>query len=530
MSGIETKDLKGGEKVSSLLRRLRAEKAGKISGGIYHRTQIDLTYNSNHIEGCRLSKEQTRSIYETRTLESSSETIRVDDIMETVNHFRCIDYVIEHAEESITEAHVKHLHLLLKANTSDSDEDWFAVGDYKKIPNEVGGAETALPKDVHRRMNALLSSYGAIGTVNFDAEYSTLRFTPLAEKRLLSLDFFKYGMLKDELKIKDIKFTEDFSLARELVGKNSDPFSGEYLCSVYFLANCFKYIKEFISEKIEVPVEDIRFRVNMGCPFDNLKTSFRKIYDDCLRLGWILSKDVVDGMDLADVYALIVAHRNDETDIPLQTIPELYAEVYHLFRNNSTKIGLYGILDIGGGTADFAVFHVRLGPDGSRKIRFLTQNVLPLGVEMLCTQIYPKNLEIGKKKIRGENADIVKVNYGGRGKLVQVRERLPYDFRCGIFGKIVSVKKMDKNLLANIFHDDGRIPLLLYGGGADFKWYQSIIKAHNPSLKNYNIPILDCRCKKENKNRLIIAKSLAFIQEVFDLEDGDISFSSEFVQ
>ncbi len=364
----------------------------------------------------------------------------------------------------------------------------------------------------------------------YDAEYSTLRFTPLAEKQLILLEFFKYGMLKDELKIKDIKFTEDFSLARELVGKNSDPFSGEYLCSVYFLANCFKYIKEFISEKIEVPVEDIRFRVNMGCPFDNLKTSFRKIYDDCLRLGWILSKDVVDGMDLADVYALIVAHRNDETDIPLQTIPELYAEVYHLFRNNSTKIGLYGILDIGGGTADFAVFHVRLGPDGSRKIRFLTQNVLPLGVEMLCTQIYPKNLEIGKKKIRGENADIVKVNYGGRGKLVQVRERLPYDFRCGIFGKIVSVKKMDKNLLANIFHDDGRIPLLLYGGGADFKWYQSIIKEHNPSLKNYNIPILDCRCKKENKNRLIIAKSLAFIQEVFDLEDGDISFSSEFVQ
>ena len=168
MSGIETKDLKGGEKVSSLLRRLRAEKAGKISGGIYHRTQIDLTYNSNHIEGCRLSKEQTRFIYETRTLKSSSETIRVDDIMETVNHFRCIDYVIEHAEERITEASVKHLHLLLKANTSDSDKDWFAVGDYKKLPNEVGGAETVLPKDVHRRMNALLSSYDAIGTVNFD--------------------------------------------------------------------------------------------------------------------------------------------------------------------------------------------------------------------------------------------------------------------------------------------------------------------------------------------------------------------------
>ena len=364
----------------------------------------------------------------------------------------------------------------------------------------------------------------------YDVELSTLRFTPLAEKSLVPLGFFKYGMLKDELKIKNIKFTNDFFLARELAGKSSELFSGEYLCSVYFLANCFKYIKEFISEKIEVPVENIRFRVNMGCPFDNLKAAFRKIYDDCLRLGWILSKDVIDGMDLADVYALIVAHWNDEADIPLQTIPELYAEVYHLLRDNSTSVGLYGVLDIGGGTADFAVFHVRLGPDGSRKIRFLTQNVLPLGVEMLCAQIYPENLEIGKKKIRSENADIVKVNYGESNKLIQVRERLPYDFRCGIFGKIVSVKKMDKNLLNNVFHDDGKIPLLLYGGGADFKWYQSIIKAHNPSLKNYNIPILDCRCKKENKNRLIIAKSLAFIQEIFDLEDGAVSFSSEFVK
>ncbi len=268
----------------------------------------------------------------------------------------------------------------------------------------------------------------------------------------------------------------------------------------------------------------------MGCPFDNLKSSFRKVYDDCLRLGWILSKDVKDGMELSDVYALIETHWNDEADIPLRTIPELYAEVYHLLRKNSTEPGLYGVLDIGGGTADFAVFHVRLGPDGSRKIRFLTQNVLPLGVEMLSAQIYPENTELGKKKIQSEAADIVKVKYGERGKLIQVRERLPYDFRCGIFGKIVAVKKMDKSLLENVFYGKGKIPLLLYGGGADFKWYQSIVKAHNPSLKNYNIPILDCCLKKENKSRLIIAKSLAFIQEVFDIEDGDVSFSSEFVK
>ncbi len=364
----------------------------------------------------------------------------------------------------------------------------------------------------------------------YDTEFSMLRFTPLAEKSLSPLEFFKYGMLKDELKIKDIKFTKDFFLARELAGKRSDVFSGECLCSIYFLANCFKYIKLFVSEKIGVPVERIRFRINMGCPFDNLKAASQKIYDNVLRIGWILSKDVMDGMSLADVYSFIETHWNDEANTPLQTIPELYAEVYHLLRDNSTNVGLYGVLDIGGGTADFAVFHVRLAADGSRKIRFLTQNVLPLGVEMLCAQIYSENSELGKRKIRSEAADIVKVNYGERNKLILARERLPYDFRCGIFEKIVLIKEMDKILLKNIFLEDGKIPLLLYGGGADFKWYQSIVKAHNPSLKNYNIPILDCYCKKENKNRLIIAKSLAFIQEVFDLEDGDISFSSEFVK
>lgn len=159
--------MKKGERISPLLLRLRTEKEGRLRGGIYHRTQIDLTYSSNHIEGNRLTKEQTRFIYETRTL-SSSETIRVDDIMETVNHFRCIDYCIDHAEERITEAHVKHLHALLKTNTSDSEKEWFAVGDYKKLPNEVGGAETVLPEDVHPRMKSLLASYDEMGKVNFD--------------------------------------------------------------------------------------------------------------------------------------------------------------------------------------------------------------------------------------------------------------------------------------------------------------------------------------------------------------------------
>ena len=159
---------KGKKKLSELLIRLREEKASRLKGGIYHRTQIDLTYNSNHIEGSRLTKEQTRYIFETNTLGITTENTSVDDIMETVNHFRCIDYVIDHATDKITEAHIKQLHEMLKMNTSDSRKDWFAVGDYKRLANEVGEQETVAPKDVHRYMKALLSDYNALKQVTFD--------------------------------------------------------------------------------------------------------------------------------------------------------------------------------------------------------------------------------------------------------------------------------------------------------------------------------------------------------------------------
>lgn len=150
---------KGKKKISPLLARLREEKETKLKGGIYHRTQIDLTYNSNHIEGSRLTKEQTRYIFETDTLGITTENTRIDDIMETVNHFRCIDFVIDHATDKITEAHIKELHRMLKSNTSDSRKSWFAVGDYKRLANEVGGEQTVLPEDVHKRMKELLVEY-----------------------------------------------------------------------------------------------------------------------------------------------------------------------------------------------------------------------------------------------------------------------------------------------------------------------------------------------------------------------------------
>lgn len=159
---------KGKKHLSPLLVRLREEKESKLKGGIYHRTQIDLTYNSNHIEGSRLTKEQTRYIFETNTLGITTENTRIDDIIETVNHFRCVDYIIDHATDKITESHIKQLHMLLKSNTSDSQKSWFAVGDYKRLANEVGGEETVQPEDVHKRMKELLAEYNHDKSIEFE--------------------------------------------------------------------------------------------------------------------------------------------------------------------------------------------------------------------------------------------------------------------------------------------------------------------------------------------------------------------------
>ena len=143
----------------TLLDILQEQKASKYSGGIYHKTQIDLTYNSNHMEGSRLTYDQTRYIFETNTIGVGSEVLNVDDVIETANHFRCVDMVIDHAKAALTEKFIKELHLTLKSGTSDSRKDWFAVGDYKKLPNEVGGRDTALPEEVADKMKALLAAY-----------------------------------------------------------------------------------------------------------------------------------------------------------------------------------------------------------------------------------------------------------------------------------------------------------------------------------------------------------------------------------
>ena len=145
----------------TLLEVLQSEKASKLPGGIYHKVQIDFTYNSNHMEGSRLTHDQTRYIFETNTIGVQETTLNVDDIVETANHFRCIDLIIDRAGSIISEALIKQLHAMLKNGTSDSRKDWFVVGDYKKLPNEVGGKVTALPKEVPAKMKELVAAYNA---------------------------------------------------------------------------------------------------------------------------------------------------------------------------------------------------------------------------------------------------------------------------------------------------------------------------------------------------------------------------------
>ena len=156
------------KKPKTLLAILRDQKDSRLSGGIYHRVQIDLTYNSNHIEGSRLTHDQTRYIFETNTIGITDGSVNVDDIVETTNHFRCIDSIIDNATHALSEKYIKELHLLLKSGTSDSRKSWFAVGDYKKLPNEVGNRETVAPEEVHDEISELIADYNALETVTFE--------------------------------------------------------------------------------------------------------------------------------------------------------------------------------------------------------------------------------------------------------------------------------------------------------------------------------------------------------------------------
>lgn len=150
---------RNGKVPNDLLTRLKMEKESGMPGGIYHKVQIELTYNSNHMEGSRLSHDQTRYIFETNTIGIQEDNVNVDDIIEAANHFKCIDQIIDFANYKLSESFIKQLHLILKSGTSDSRKAWFAVGDYKRFENEVGGEPTTKPEKVAEEMKKLLKKY-----------------------------------------------------------------------------------------------------------------------------------------------------------------------------------------------------------------------------------------------------------------------------------------------------------------------------------------------------------------------------------
>lgn len=188
----------------TLLSVLIREKETKLHGGIYHKIQVDLTYNSNHIEGSQLSHEQTRYIFETNTV-GVNEAIKVDDIVETANHFKCIDLIIEHAKKPLSEAFIKDLHATLKSGTTDARQSWFAVGDYKRLPNTVGGKDTASPDEVAGKMKRLINEYNAIENKTLDDlldfHYKFERIHPFQDgngrigRLLLFKDCLKYDIV-----------------------------------------------------------------------------------------------------------------------------------------------------------------------------------------------------------------------------------------------------------------------------------------------------------------------------------------------
>jgi Fic family protein len=164
----------------SILSKLREEKSAWLKGGLYHQTQVKLCYNSNRIEGSRLSEEQTRYIFETNTINTApGDTANIDDIIEAVNHFSCFDYMLDIADKDLSEIIIKEFHRILKTNTSDAKKEWFNIGEYKSRSNMIGDMETAAPKQTAKALSDLLLSYNGKPVVYFE---DIIKFHYLFEK------------------------------------------------------------------------------------------------------------------------------------------------------------------------------------------------------------------------------------------------------------------------------------------------------------------------------------------------------------
>lgn len=315
------------------------------------------------------------------------------------------------------------------------------------------------------------------------------------------LRYFKYSMIKSGL-------LTSKSLAKNNPDKNP---KAEFLCSIYYLASLIKEIKRQIADILGV--SKIRYSFNMGCPIDNWRDKNKDSYDIVLKLGYKLSEErFEDGMALEKLYAFY-AENKDVTFPNLQTVPELYAEALWFIEKPSTGEGFYTILDIGGGTVDFATIYVSRTSDGEKQTKIYSQKVLPLGVEILLQFMYPDRYEthraecIEKLRNTSVNIDYEKSKYDIDRKLEKAQE-----FRVVFSEKIVEVKKKNSKFMYKQYNNGkGELPYYSFGGGADFQWYHSIIKFHNSAFEAAHIPPLEKQPVILNdipNNRLIIAEQL----------------------
>ena len=349
---------------------------------------------------------------------------------------------------------------------------------------------------------------------------------------LVLIEYFKYGIIKDELK------NDIFKKFRQKQGSIHINYC-EFFCSVFFLANVIKISKEYVAKKLSKDQQFLKFRFNMGCPIDNWNDKNLGVYGKALKLGYLLSSQAsnLDKISMNSLQKFCKEHENDQEDCQLQAIPELYAEAYSFIHNSSTDEGFYTIFDVGGGTVDFAVIQI-LRNNEIKKVKFISQNVVPIGAEMLLRKFYPNATSIEEIKknrdnIRKEDAIFESVDLGKWQTLTDPRKRTPYEFRTGFYEKICEAKKKienDAKKSTNKLKLQKTLPLYMYGGGANYKWYQSIIKEHNSTINQKGIPPLAPIYKKSNYFRLIIAENLAQIRDFNPSlgDDGNVLFDTVF--
>ena len=303
-----------------------------------------------------------------------------------------------------------------------------------------------------------------------------------ARKDTEVIRYFKYAMIEPVLRNKNLKTFR---------GKTSRK-SFEFLCSVYYMACVISFVSHKVSEQIKKDIKMVDFRFNMGCPIENWNDSKKDIYTDVLRLAYCLSKENLDeGMTLDEIDAFCKINESLPLSPKLQTIPELYAEASDFIYAPTTRDGLYTILDVGGGTVDFAIVLITRSEENGKVVKFISQNVMPLGVEVLLKKLHAdlsaEEYEIEKKRLKDENPIIKYVS--NFSSLKDPKEVLPYKFRIGFFQKIQDAKRVCCVQMDQLY-DKGRgiFPLYVYGGGSDYRWYDAIVGEQNRHILKCNIP------------------------------------------